>query len=136
MRSASFESAREALDRGGSLAAAAKALDLEVLESGDLAPGNPPSRTGGSTPELEETLFGAAVAEGDSGVVAVPSGAMIYTVTRREEFDPLAFESARPDLRREIEDDRRERVRQSVVSKLQERKSIVVNDPLVSRING
>lgn len=136
LRRAALETAREAMDRGGSLAAAAKTLDLEVLESGDLAPGNPPSRTGGSTPELEKSLFGPDVAEGDSGVVEVPLGTMIYRVTRREVFDPLAFESARPELRREIETDRRERVRQSIVAKLQERKSIVINDPLVRRIDG
>ena len=136
LRLAALETAREAIDRGGSVAAAAKRLNLEVLESGDLAPGNPPSRTGGSTPELEKSLFGPDVLEGDSGVVEVPSGAMIYKVMRREAFDPVAFESARPELRRELETERRERVRLSVVGKLQERRSIVVNDALVDRIDG
>ncbi len=117
------------------MAAAAKRLGLEVIESGDLVPGTPPSGTGGSTPELAARLFGDGISEGDSGVVAVPAGAMIYEVTRRERFDPAAFAAAVPELRQELEIQRRETLRQATIAELRRRRSIEVNDSLIERIN-
>jgi len=94
-RAAALAAAGRALDRHGSVAAAAPALSLETQASGELPPRQPLPGTGGSTAELNDMLFGDAVQIGDRGVVEVPEGAVIYEVSARVPFDPDLFASCR-----------------------------------------
>jgi len=135
-REAAREAARRALDRHKSIAAVARALGKEVGESGDLAPGSVIPGTGGSTPEMEEALFGPAVLEGERGVAPVPAGALVYEVTRRQPFDSLAFEDAKAALRQELLEQRRSAMRQAVLERMYQQQEVLVNNELIDAYNG
>ena len=134
-RKTAMDSAQGALKRYGSLEKAAKALDIEVLKSGNITVGRTLPRTGGITPELEEALFGPETSVGMSGVVRVPAGALIYLVTKREAFDPAQFEASMEDLEEEVLSQRRESLVISILSRVRERYEIEVNQELVDRLN-
>ncbi len=131
LRLAARAAADEAFERGKNLGGAAKRLGKEVEESGDLMPGQTIPRTGGYTPEATAALFGPEAAQGDSGVVPVPAGALIYEITRREPFDPAAFESGKDALRAEVLQVRRQALEFSVVSSLIDEAEIEINEPLI-----
>ncbi len=114
----------------------ASLLELEVRESGDLAPGTAPPGAGGSSEELQQTLFGDVPVVGDQGVARVPGGALIYSITRREPFDSEAFETARASLSQEVEAGRRLALRESILGKLRERSDVKINQTLVGQIDG
>jgi peptidyl-prolyl cis-trans isomerase D len=135
-RQAALAAASRALERHGDLAAAARALGEEVKESGDLAPGGTIPGTGGSTPEMEEALFGPGVMEGDRGVVAVPAGALVYEVTARVPFDSLAYEDARADLRLELREQRRSAMYRAVLERMYQQQEVLINGELVEAYNG
>jgi len=135
-RQLAYERAQNALEGGRDMAAAAQRLDLEIASSGELSPGQALPGTGGSTPEFQQTLFGDAISVGDRGVLEVPGGALVYEVTAKEEFDYLAYEMAKPDLRDELLTSRRNIMRQAVADKLRPQAEIQINDALVARIDG
>ncbi len=136
MRQSAYDMAVTATSGDWDLASAAKALDLEVQDSGDLAPGAAPSGAGGGTEELQGTLFGDQVRIGDRGVLRVPAGALVYAVTGREPFDPVSFQSAKPGLTVELESDRKNALRESILTKLRDRHEVEINQTLVGQIDG
>jgi hypothetical protein len=135
-RKAAVAAGERALGRHGSLAAAARALGKEVTESGDLAPGQSIPKSGGSTPEMQEALFGAGVMEGDRGAVIVPAGALVYEVTRRQPFDSVAFEDAKADLRQELLEQRRSATYRAMLGRMYEQQEVLINQELVGAYDG
>jgi len=133
---AALASARKALAGAGDLGAVAERLALEVKSSGDLSPGQSLPAIGGSSPELQQALFGDAAAVGDRAVLDVPAGALVYEIKRKDGFDRLAFEMAKADLRQELLRQRRDQYRQSVLDRLRPAAQIEVNDELIRRIDG
>ena len=76
LRKAAVAAARSALGTRGELDRAARSLDQEVQDSGDLTPGRVVlPGIGGDSPELSAALFDDNTAIGDSGVIPVPAGA-------------------------------------------------------------
>jgi peptidyl-prolyl cis-trans isomerase D len=134
-RTAALAAARAALERHGSLEAAARALERELTSSRDIAPGQTLPGTGGTPPELERELFGPEAAVGRQGVVAVPAGALLYRIIGREPFDPQRFAAERADLRQELLSQRRLQYRQGLITGLWKRHEksgdIRRNDPLI-----
>lgn len=131
LRQAALDGARRAYERGGSLDAAAKRLSREVEESGDLLPGQMIPKTGGYTPEARAALFGADAREGQSGVVPVTAGAMIYHIERREAFDPEAFRERKESLRTELLQKRRQELEYSLLRDQWDRSKIEINEELI-----
>jgi parvulin-like peptidyl-prolyl isomerase len=132
---AALSAARRALEGNRSFEGVAEALGKEVATSGDLAPNQAPPGTGGSTPELEEGLFGPGVMEGDRGVVRVPAGALVYEVTLRQPIDSYAFEDAKVDLRNEMKAQRKVQLRQAILEKLAQVQDVQVNREVVEAYN-
>jgi hypothetical protein len=126
-RRATLAAARASNDRHPDLAALARSEEREVQSSADRAPGQAPTGTGGSSAEIEEVLFGNAATEGVRGVVAVPAGAMVYEITRREPVDPLRFQTESAGLREETLQSRRNQYRQSLVNQLRSTQQIEYN---------
>jgi peptidyl-prolyl cis-trans isomerase D len=133
---AARDAARKAFDRHGTVEAAAKSLGLTVQSSGELAPSQPLSGSGGSSPELDEALFGAQARAGDKGVGPVPAGAVIYEVTRRDGFDPAKYAEFEGGLRRELLQLRQGELLQSVLDRVRDGYDIRINTELVSQFSG
>ncbi len=136
MRASAYDMATTATSGDWQLASVAKTLGLEVQDSGDLAPGTTPAGSGGDSEELQALLFGDQVQIGDRGVVRVPAGALLYAVTGREPFDEVSFESAKPALTVELESDRKNALRESILTKLRDRHEVEINQTLVGQIDG
>ena len=128
--------AEQALDQREDFADVAAALDAEAEDSGELAPGQSLPGSGGSSIEMQEALFGDAVTIGDRGVVGIPSGTVVYEVTNRQPFDAIAFEEQKETLRAELLQQRRLAMRRSMVDELSRQLEIVINEPLVERLDG
>ena len=133
-RDAAVAAAERALGRHGDLAKAAKALGTEVRESGDLAPGpvNLPG-SGGNAVGLRNALFADDLAEGDTGVVEVPAGAVAFRVTRRIPFDAELFAASRDTLRVELLEQKRSELLRTILMRLEQRLGIEVKNEIVSR---
>jgi peptidyl-prolyl cis-trans isomerase D len=136
LREKAYEVAQRTANGDWELQRAAKLLGLEVQESGDLAPGTAPAGSGGSSEELERALFGDTATAGARGFARVPGGALLYEITRREPFDPVAFEAARPALFQEVEANRKAAVRESILTTLRDRHKVEINQALVAQIDG
>ena len=69
----------------------------------------------------------------------MPAGAVLYEITRRERFDPAAFEAAKPALRAELLDQRRDALRTSILDqigdRLQSQGRLEINQQLVTRLD-
>ena len=128
--------AEKALEQRKDFAGVGSALKAEVESSGELSPGQSLAGSGGSSPEMQEALFGDAVTIGDRGVVGVPAGALVYEVTNRVAFDGIAFEQEKEALRAEVLQQRRQALRRSMVDELSRQLEIVINEPLVERLDG
>jgi hypothetical protein len=135
-KQAAVANAERALLRHKNITAAAAALNKEVLESGNIAPGQDIPGSGGSSPQLLEKLFGPEVRAGDTGVIPVPAGAMVYAVTERQQFDPAAFTEAKGELRGQLLDQRRNMLRQSILNQLAEELQVTINEELVQQYDG
>jgi hypothetical protein len=132
-----LELAKQATTQGDwTLERVASGFGLEVQQSGDLAPGRAPLAAGGMTDELEQALFGDAASVGDRGVIAVPNGALVYRITLREAFDPVAFAEARPALLAELTENRRQGLRESILATMRDRVPVEVNQALIAQIDG
>jgi peptidyl-prolyl cis-trans isomerase D len=130
---AALAEARHALASHPDLASAAKALGEQVRSSGDLTPGR--SLPGaGRAPDLDKAVFGPGTKVGDRGVVAASAGAVIYTVTKHESFDPAAFESSKSDLRAELLSQRRAAVLQSILQGIRQKHKVEINDEMVNSL--
>jgi hypothetical protein len=133
LRKAAVAAARSALGSRGDLDRAARSLDQEVQDSGDMAPGRVVlPGLGGDSAELSAALFNDQVAVGDNGVIPVPAGALIYEVTDRAPFDPDAFLAAGESLEAEILSQKRQLHLQTVLSTLREGYRIEINTELVA----
>jgi hypothetical protein len=99
--------AEQALEQREDFSEVAAVLEAEVQSSGELAPGQVLPGSGGSSPEMQESLFGDAVTIGDRGVVGIPAGALVYEVTARVPFDAITFEMEKESLRAEVVQQRR-----------------------------
>jgi peptidyl-prolyl cis-trans isomerase D len=134
-RQAALQAGERALRRSASFDSVARALGAEVQESGSIAPGQQIPGTGGPSAELMEALFSRHVDVGDRGVAAVPDGAVVYEVTERQPFDPIAFNAVRGQLRAELVQQRRELLRRSLLTRLSERLEVAINEELVQQYN-
>lgn len=135
-RAAALAVAERALAAETNARGVAKRLRLEVAESGDLGPGEVVPGTGGNSPEMREALFGSGARDGASGVVPVPAGALVYTITRAEPFDAVAFASVKPQLRDELLRERQLSMRRSIVDQLGREREIEINEPMVAQLDG
>ncbi len=133
VRDSALAEARRAFGSHPDLASAAKALGQEVRSSGDMTPGRSLPGTGRS-PELEKAVFAPGTKVGDRGVLAVPAGAVLYTVTRREMFDPAQFEATKADLRAELAAQRRSTVLQSILEGVRQKHKIEINSEMVDHL--
>jgi peptidyl-prolyl cis-trans isomerase D len=124
---AAVEDGRRALAAHVEFSRVAEQLGREVQDSGLLRPGQGIPGVGATGPELAEKLFGDHVLLGSRGVAEVPSGALVYEVAERQPFDALAFETGKPELRRQLLAQRRLEYGQSVLSKLREQQQVEVN---------
>jgi len=136
MREQAYEIAQRATAGDWDLQGVAKLLELDVQESGDLPPGTAPTGSGGKSEELDGMLFGDLATVGSQGIARVPTGALIYNITRREPFDPVAFESSKPTLSQEVERNREAALRESILTKLRSRYPVEINQTLVGQIDG
>ncbi len=136
MREKAYEVAEQAVGGDWDLRNVASGLGLEVKESGDLPPGTAPTGSGGNSEELEQALFGDLATVGAQGVVRVPGGALIFSITRREPFDPVAFESARPALSLEVETDRKSALHDAILTRLRNHYKVEINQTLIIQIDG
>jgi peptidyl-prolyl cis-trans isomerase D len=134
-RQTALRNAQRAMRPGTDIDAVAGALGRQVAASGDMAPGQAPPGTGGSTDELQQALFGAGVMIGDRGVVEVPAGALVYEVTGRQEFDSYAFEDSKPALRAEMLRQRRFALRQALVNQMIQTQEVAINGELIAAYN-
>jgi hypothetical protein len=125
--------AEKALGSRRDLDRAARSLDQEVQDSGDMAPGPVTlPGIGGDSPEIRAALFDDAVAIGDSGVIPVPAGALIYEVTDRTAFDPEAFHAGSEALKSELLLQKRQFHLQAVLNTLRENYTIEINTEMIT----
>ena len=125
--------ARAALAKAGGMKGAADALKVEVKSSGDLQPGAALPGTGGSAEELRKAVFHDGTKAGDSGVLEVPAGAVIYAVTSYQPLDPSAFEAGKTALREELREQKRSALLAGILERLQTKHKVEVNEPLFAR---
>ena len=133
LKKAAVASARAALGSSGDLDRAARSLKQEVQDSGDMAPGRVAlPGVGGDVTELAAALFNDEIAIGDTGVIPVPAGALIYEVTDRAPFDRAAFLAAGDALEQELLTEKRQIQIQTVLNRLREDYLIEINTELVT----
>jgi peptidyl-prolyl cis-trans isomerase D len=135
-RNAALHSARQALERAGDLAAAARALKVEVQQTDALRPAGELPGTGGLSAEARAALFGESAAAGAAGVVPVPDGALLYEITSRQLHDPAQFELAKRDLYTELLQDRQDELRRTLLERIHAQARIEVNQAEIERLNG
>lgn len=135
-RQAALAAAEKALASSRPLDRVAERAGVEFRKSGPIGPGQDLPGTGGAAAALRPELFGPGVEVGDTGVIQVPAGAIVYRVTSREPFDAAAFELAKADLRRELAQQRREVIVGSIVTRLRDETEIVVNQEIVGPVDG
>ncbi len=135
-RTAAIAAARQALERHRTVAAAAVALGVAVQSSGDLAPGQPLRGVEGRQAELDDRLFADDARVGDRGVVALPTGAILYEITSRVPFDATRFEEQRAELRREVLAQRRDQYLQAVLRQLRGSQKIEINREVLLQFTG
>ncbi len=132
-RQAAVEAARRALARHREFARAAEALEATVRGSGPLRRTSVLPGTGGWSEALRGALFGPEAAEGALGVAPVPSGAVLYRITKRNRPDEAAFAAARDEFAKRLRDERREALLQSLLGELRQRYTVEINQPLVAQ---
>jgi hypothetical protein len=88
---------------------------------------------GGDSDELSATLFDDGTVIGNTGVIQVPAGALIYEVTDRTPFDQVAFETGSDLLREELLTQKRQLHLQSILNRLREDYRIEINSELINQ---
>jgi peptidyl-prolyl cis-trans isomerase D len=132
-RQTAVETARAALAKAGSFQAAAKSLKVEVKSSGELAPGTALPGTGGSAEALRNTVFRDGTKIGDSGVVEVPAGAVLYGVTSYQPFQRAAYDAGKGALREELREQKRTALLGSILERLQAKHRIEINEEMFTK---
>lgn len=136
-RDAALAAAQQAFDKHSDLDSVAKALTLDVQESGELAPNIPQLAGAGALPgSLRNSLFSDALQVGDRGVESVPEGALVYEVSDRQPFDPERFDSEKAALEVQERARRQSMLRQTILERLKGGREIETNFELVNRFNG
>ncbi len=110
-----------ALAKHKTLDAAATANSWEIHKDVDAVPKQPLQGTGGSTPELDRALFSPATAKGNVGSAAVPAGAVLYSISQVERFDPATFETKKEGIREELISRKRSDFLQATMEVLREK---------------
>jgi hypothetical protein len=132
-RDAALATARAALAKTGAMRTAAESLEVEVKSSGDLQPGAALPGTGGSAQALRQEVFRDGTKSGDTGVLEVPAGAVIYTVTSYQPFDPAAFEAGKAALREELREQKRSTLLGGILEKLQTKHKVEINEAMFTK---
>jgi parvulin-like peptidyl-prolyl isomerase len=68
--------------------------------------------------------------------IEVPDGLLVFRVTDREGFDPASFEKQRDQLTRSLLQQRRDRLFNAVVQRLEKDADIKINQPRLDAIEG
>jgi peptidyl-prolyl cis-trans isomerase D len=126
-QTAAVDAARAAFERDPAPTAVAEALGLEMQSSAELAPGQMPRDVVGPAPELQAALFAEEAAEGDSGVVPVRDGALVYRISKRSAMDPERFEQDKELWRERVLENRRAQHFEAVASRLRSEQEILYN---------
>ena len=84
--------------------------------------------------ELDEKLFRSEAKEGDTGVVPVQSGAIVYTITKLQGFDQADFEAQKEGLRIELLGQHRNALVGSVLEKLRGQYEVEINREMMARM--
>jgi peptidyl-prolyl cis-trans isomerase D len=117
---------------GADLAGIAKGLGVKVSSAG------PFHRTQTPTPfsaAAREQAF--ALSPGQmSGPIETPGGLLLFRVTAREGFDPATFESQRESLAQSLLQQRRDRLFQSIVQRLEKEGEIELNQTRLAGLTG
>jgi hypothetical protein len=129
------EVATRALEQHGSVEEVARALGIEVRQSGAVTSDRTLPGTGGMGSELREALFSDGAVEGTIDVVAAPAGAVVFEITRREVFDPEKFEESKDGLRQVLLTQRRDAMVGAALEALRADYEIEINDEIVNRID-
>ena len=91
---------------------------------------------GAISPDVQATLFRDDIEVGETGVISVPAGALVYEVTRHDPFDAGEFAERRDDLLQEVLAGKRVRYVQDVIERLRLRQNIEINRPIVQAFDG
>jgi peptidyl-prolyl cis-trans isomerase D len=130
-RRAAVATARAALTQAGGLDGAAKALKVSKQPTADLTVGAALPGTGGSSDSLAKAILRAGTKAGDTGVVEVPAGAVIYQVASYQPFDPAAFQAQKETLRAELREQKRTALLEAILRRLQEKHEIEINEAML-----
>jgi peptidyl-prolyl cis-trans isomerase D len=122
---------RARLEKGATLEELAKELGLTVEESGEFR-SDSPIGTLGYVPELAREAMKLGVGE-VGGPLATPSGAVLFVVTNRKQFDPEAFRREREVLRASLARDRASKVLQVTVEQRKRELKIHYDRPLLEQ---
>jgi len=123
--------ARNAFAKSKTLEDAAKALDLQIRPAAEASPGQGLGGSGGVSPELEAALFGPGAKAGDTGVVPVPAGAVLYRLSSVDKFDPAQLAARKEEIRKEILDQRKTEFVSAVTERLRPHHEIEMNYALL-----
>ncbi|MEZ5312903.1 MAG: SurA N-terminal domain-containing protein [Thermoanaerobaculia bacterium] len=114
-----------------SLDAVAKDLDLEVKEGGEFGRGG--NVTGlGSAPEVVDAALAAKQGE-IGGPVRSAQGVVLFEVTSRKSFDPVAFVSEKQATRESLERSEVNRLLASIVDQKKREKKVQYDRPLLEQ---
>jgi peptidyl-prolyl cis-trans isomerase D len=128
---ARLTTARAAIAAGRKLDDVAKELAIEVKESGEF--GRSGSVTGlGNAPEVIEAALAAR--PGDvAGPVLSPQGAVLFEVTSRKSFDPVAFAAEKQATREALERNEVNRLLGAVIEQKKREQKVQYDRPLLEQ---
>ena len=86
-----------------------------------------------TTERKADVIKANATKAGDTGVIEVPAGAVIYAVTSYQPFDPNAFASGKAALREELREQKRSALLAGILERLQTKHKVEVNESLFTR---
>jgi len=119
------------LGAGRSLDEVAAELGLEVTDSGEFTPGGSIPGVGPARP-VADALAGLT-AGGVGGPVAVASGALVFEVVSKSEFDRAAFEAARSETRDQLRREEAQRLLTAILSERREAAGVTYDRPLLEQ---
>lgn len=119
------------LGAGGSLDQVAAELGLEVTDSGEFTPGGSIPGVGPARP-VADALADLATG-GVGGPVAVGSGALVFEVVSKSEFDRAAFEAARSETRDQLRREEAQRLLTAILSERRAAAGVTYDRPLLEQ---
>lgn len=117
---------------GADLAAIAKATGTTVATAGPFHRGQVVEPFSG---EARDLAFGMAAGQ-MSDPLEAPGGILLFQISAREGFDPAAFEQQKESLTRSLLQQRRDRLFNAVLQRLEKDASIQVNQPRLDALEG